>query len=89
MTPPQSHATGRIFVVDTVPQKTLILQLQVDCPVCGKQTIEIQGHHLRALRETVRIAFDTFPELLGEDTGLWVIDQTTFTGGPPRDPSTN
>lgn len=86
----QSRATGSIFVLELgpPPQKVLVLQLEIRCPTCGQQRIQILGHHLRALRETIRLAFDTYPELLGADADLQVGETMTFTGRTGN-PSTN
>lgn len=84
----QSKATGSIFVFEIGAQKVLMLQFDIDCPECGQQRIQILGHHLRALREIVRTAFDTYPELLGEESSLTIVDTTAFSG-TAGDPSKN
>lgn len=85
----QSHSTGRIYVVEANQEKLLILEFDLDCPVCGTATIQVLGHHLRALRETIRLAFDKYPELLGEEVDTTIAARFNFAGRAGGDPSDN
>lgn len=88
MSPPHSHAVGKIFVLEgEASAKLLILEFEIDCPVCGRQRLQILGHHLRALRDTIRTAFDEYPELVS--TEVKVSETLKFSGRTGGDPSVN
>lgn len=44
----------------------LIVEIEVDCQVCGGFTAELAGHHLRALSEALGQVVAENPELCGE-----------------------
>ncbi len=60
----QAHTTSRIYVVQPVEGPSfLLVEVSIDCPVCGQQTLQLAGHHLRLVRDVILEAMDRHPEL--------------------------
>jgi len=89
-TPPiQSRTTVRGIKVE-LPSgaETLIIDIEIDCPICGQHSIRIAGHHARAVRQGLIDLIDLYPELTG--TAATLLEKRRYTiAGPPADPSVN
>lgn len=79
-------STGFITDPDT-PQATLIVEITVDCPICGPGLIRIPGHHLRAVRDIAIMYCDSHPALTGGEVKL--VNQIEFGGASPKNPESN
>jgi len=67
---------------------TLVIDLEIDCPICGQHSVRIAGHHARAIRQGLMDLIDLYPELTGKSATL--LEQARYTlGEPPTDPSVN
>jgi hypothetical protein len=86
----KSHTRGQC-VVATLPtgERLLVLQVAIDCPECGRLSLEIPGHHLRALRNLCVEFIDLYPDLTGEEAGMTQVKRESFSGTAPADPSEN
>lgn len=67
----------------------LIVELVIDCPICGPYAVEFAGHHLRAIRDVLIEQIDLNPDLTGKEGDAKVISRLRIEGTPPRDPSSN
>jgi len=79
---PEYHATfhvRRIIVEDPQGHETLLVELDIDCDVCGKTQGVIHGHHLATLYQELGTILAEHPALCG--TVGTVTDQTHFAGG--------
>jgi hypothetical protein len=59
----------------------------MDCPECGQQTIQIDGHHVLALMHILSEAAEQHPELV--NTKLTLESQHAIDGIIPNDPNSN
>jgi hypothetical protein len=85
---PQAKITGQIIKVDgPAGEEVVLVQMDIDCPVCGTYAIIVQGHHLGSLRDLILEAMDMYPELTrsGPRTPR---EDFTFSGRP-NDPKAN
>lgn len=83
-----SHAsTQRVRSIVVTPrdggQPFLILEIEVDCAVCGGFTAEIAGHHLRALGEAITEVVGENPSLCGEPMDQNRKQRTEWQGTAP------
>ena len=83
----KSRSLARIYVVDDGEGKFLMVEFLIDCPACGQQRIQIDGHHLKMVRDTCIDAIDQHPELCGVGEPK-VVDSTEFKS-QRNDPSTS
>jgi hypothetical protein len=85
---PQAKITGQIIKVDgPAGEEAVIVQLEVDCPLCGTFTIQIRDHHLANLRDLIIEAMDLYPELTKAPK---VSQREDFKfAGRPHDPTAN
>jgi len=67
-------AGGRLVVVD----------IAIDCPVCGQYVVHFHGHHLRTIRDFLIATIDQYPELTRSEYQL--VDHVSVTG-PGNNPS--
>ena len=67
--------------------RSLVLDVQVQCPDCGDYLVRYAGHHLRALRDFLIATIDQYPDLTAEATKVSHEHYTIETGG--GDPSQN
>ena len=86
----QSHLTGHAIVA-TFPDgaQALFVQIAIDCPACGRAEWQVAGHHLRALRKLIDEFIDLHPELVGEESGMEVVQRMTFGGAAGSRPEDN
>lgn len=91
MVPLKSHTTGRAIVIELpdTHERILVVEIELDCPSCGRHTVRFAGHHLRVIRNLVTEFIDLHPDLVGDEAGLEVLKRLTFSGTPPRDPLDN
>jgi hypothetical protein len=85
------RSTGRSTVTRvklTDGQEFLLVQIEIECPVCGAQQIEFHGHHLRMIRDMVIEAIDLHPDLTGEEE-VQTLSRLQFRGPGPSDPTKN
>lgn len=93
MTKIQSRLTGKAILVshpahpDIAP--VMLVEVDIDCPICGEQHIQIAGHHMRALRDLLVEFIDAHPNLRGEETGIEVVNRLTFEGTASPAPEDN
>ena len=71
------------------PHEELIIDVGVDCPDCGKVSMTIPGHHLRALHQLLGQFLEEFPSThlsgeLGEEK-----ERFNFASRGPQKPNTN
>jgi hypothetical protein len=88
----QSKVTGTAMVVSFPPQhaeRVLVVDVAIDCPECGRATLRIPGHHLKAVRDLVQTYCDQFPELTGGPVQLLSQTETNFSGRPSMRPEDN
>jgi hypothetical protein len=77
-------------LVVTLPdgREAMLVRITIDCPQCGKQQLEVLGHHLRAIRNFAQEFVDRFPHLCAEVTLTETTDDR-FGGTPPKNPLLN
>lgn len=82
-----SHTTVQIVKVDykDLPP-TMVIQIGIDCPICGVLRFQIVGHHAKVIRDACIDAIDRYPELSGGETTI--VAQHSILG-PGNDPSTS
>ena len=87
----KSHLVGRAILIThpEAPGKLLVVEIDIDCPDCGQQTIKVVGHHLKALRNLLMEFIDLHPDLTGDDAGIEVLNRINFSGSSTPDPSRN
>ena len=70
----------RAYAVDATidGQRTVLVQIEIDCAECGTVQLLIPGHHLRTVRDICIDQLDHFPEFA---TGTLTKTDTT---GPIR-----
>jgi len=84
----QSSIIGRTILITFAEEKTLVLEIAVDCPDCGQQAFRIAGHHLRTLRTLVNQVVEANPDLVGAEASSQIVEQYEWTGSP-GDPHNN
>jgi len=65
---PKPNATfnvRRIVVTDDTGLSQLLVELDIDCDVCGQTQGVIHGHHLRTLRLALDLCIAEYPALCG------------------------
>lgn len=67
----------------TTGEATLVIEVAVDCPICGPHTLRFAGHHLRTLRDLVIEFIDLHPALAGPETRDAVRERIEGTTGNP------
>jgi hypothetical protein len=83
----ESRSLGRIFMVESeTGEKALLVEILINCPVCGTDRIRLAGHHLRMVRDICIDAIDQYPELSGTEPR--VVNHTDFKGRM-NDPSSS
>ena len=88
---PKSHLVGRAILI-THPEtagKLLVVEIDIDCPDCGAQTIKVVGHHLRGLQKMLGEFIELHPDLTGDESGIEVLNRINFSGTSTPDPSRN
>jgi hypothetical protein len=55
----------RIVLTDDTGLSQLLVELDIDCDVCGKTQGVIHGHHLRTLQLALDMCITEYPELCG------------------------
>lgn len=61
-------------------RKFLTVAITIDCPVCGQLTLQLAGHHLRALREFLTSTIDEFPDLCLKEGDVRALETLRFEG---------
>jgi hypothetical protein len=85
---PPAKIAARIFKIEPPRDPPyLLVEIDIDCPVCGLFTLALAGHHLRTIRDIVIEAIDLHPELASG--AAMVVDQYVVKGKAPADPSSN
>lgn len=83
----ESRSTARIVIV--TPHNgppTLIVEFDIHCPLCGEQSIQVAGHHLRMIRDVLIETIDEHPELTRGEYRQWKQERVA---GRANDPSTS
>jgi len=86
----QSKVTATGMIISEPPnheEKLLIVEIAIDCPACGKTTLRIPGHHLKAVRQIAQSYCDQFPELTGGS--VEVLHSYDFTTAASERPENN
>ncbi len=84
----ESRVHSQIIMAEPTDGPPFLLAVFViDCPFCGRQLIEIAGHHMRVIRDVLVQAIDQYPALT-QVAGTTVLNQTTIKG-PGGNPSDN
>lgn len=77
-------------------EKALFLDIQIDCPVCGRiqvrlvsgnkdeEPLFLPGHHLRMIRNALVDAIDQYPTLTGTDAQIQQVDRFGWSGPPQK-----
>ena len=85
----QAHTKGTATAVELPNgERFLLVEIAIDCPVCGPQVIRLAGHHLRAVRDLLIEFIDLHPESTGKDGDIQTIDRLRWEGeggGTPED----
>ena len=82
----QARTTGTAMVVELPSGGTfLLVDIAIDCPVCGQHTVRFAGHHLRAIRNFLTSTIDEYPDLTLKDGDVHTLERLEFTG-PGNDP---
>jgi len=69
--------------------KALVVDIAVECPLCGTIRLQLPGHHLRVIRNALIGAIDAYPELTGSDANVQQVDRFGFTSRAPQNPEGN
>lgn len=64
----------------------LVVDITIDCPVCGTYLLQVAGHHLKAIRDFLVETIDQYPELTGKDGDYAAVEKLQIRG-PGNDPS--
>jgi hypothetical protein len=67
-------------------EQALLVEILIDCPVCGQDRIRLAGHHLKMVRDICIDAIDHYPALAGKDPT--VVTHSAFTSRM-NDPGTS
>ena len=84
----ESRTQSRLYVIHPPDggRPFLLLELLLDCPLCGQQRIQLAGHHLKMVRDIAIEAIDAFPELTAATVRVGVTEQVA---GRANDPETS
>ncbi len=84
----ESRTQSRLYVVHPPDgsRSFLLLELLLDCPLCGQQRIQLAGHHLKMVRDIAIKAIDAFPELTASTVRVGMTEQVA---GRVNDPETS
>lgn len=68
---PDDYAALRLRTFEVTPSDPrvpafLLVEVHVDCAVCGQTTMQIHGHHVAALAECLRLVLRDHPGLCGQ-----------------------
>lgn len=77
--PRHAHTLVRTVIVTHGETSQLLVEIEVDCPVCGTWAFRVAGHHVASLAEAFQQIRQEHPELcgkLGERVG-----ETSWQGG--------
>ena len=82
----QSHAVCTATQIDLPSgEALLVVEIAVDCPLCGQYTLRLAGHHLRMIRDALVQMIDLHPGLTGTDADVQTLQKLQFGGrGTPR-----
>ena len=81
-----SRTTGTSTMVDLPSgDQFLLVDIAIDCPVCGQHTVRFAGHHLRAIRNFLTATIDEYPDLTLKDGDVHTLERLEFRG-PANDP---
>jgi len=87
---PQAFTRGVATMVELPDgERFLLVEITIDCPVCGRHTIHVAGHHLRAIRDLMIEFMDLHPDLTGKDGDIQTIERLQIQGRGPDDPTKN
>jgi hypothetical protein len=67
----------------------LVVDVEIDCDICGRQRFRVAGHHLRAIRNGLIELMDLHPTLTGKDDDVQTLERLQFQGRYPGDPTQN
>lgn len=85
----KSRTTGSAMAVEMADgRKFLMVDVTIDCDVCGTHTVRIAGHHLRAIRQFLTETIDEFPELCLREGDVQALESLRFSG-PSNNPETS
>lgn len=82
----EARSSAKIFVIGEGTQQLLLIDVTIDCPLCGAQRFQVAGHHLKLVRDICTEAIDAHPELT---QGRYRTLGTTTIKGRANDPSTS
>lgn len=87
----KSSLVGKTIVIShpEVEGELLVVEVEIDCPDCGKVGYQFMGHHLKAVRNILIEYCDQYPQLTGSDAGLEVVKRLQFTGTSSPEPEKN
>lgn len=64
MTKRAAKIDSKIYMIQPVEGDPFVLvEIDIACPVCGSQRLQLAGHHLRTVRDVCIQAIDDYPEL--------------------------
>jgi hypothetical protein len=85
---PSATVTGRQVIVGIDGEQQLIIEVEIDCEVCGgRYGFTFPGHHLLPIRDLILAAIADNPTLVGPDSRPG--GEVAWRGTPPKDPSVN
>lgn len=64
--------------------RALVVDITVECPLCGQIRLQLPGHHLRVIRNALIGAIDAYPELCGTDANVQQVDRFGFQSGSQK-----
>jgi hypothetical protein len=67
----------------------LLVEIEIDCPACGRYKVALADHHLRMVRDALIEVIDANPDLTGKDGDVRTVDRFSFQAPGPGDPQTN
>jgi hypothetical protein len=88
--PPRAFVSGKAIKV-TFPtgESHLLVEVAIDCPDCGRQTLRLAGHHLRILKNLLAEWIETYPELVEPEGGIEELGRSVIQGMAPGRPENN
>jgi hypothetical protein len=91
MTRVKSNLVGRAILIDhpSLPEKLLVVEIDIDCPGCGTYSLRLAGHHLQGVRKLLDEFITLHPDLSGDESGIEVLNRFNLKGRPPSDPTVN
>lgn len=70
----KTYVVGQVTEVLFTDGTTAIIQnITIDCPGCGRGTVTIAGHHIRAVHELLGRTIAALPDKCGPPTELQVL----------------